>query len=116
MTLQGTTIIVNSTGDSGKQGSTPQTGNTVGGNPEITLRSAIQYADTLSGTSYIDFDIPTSDSSYSSANGGYWTITPNSALPTISHSVILDATTQPGYSTHPVIELTAACAPARSMA
>ena len=67
LTLQGTTIIVNSTGDSGKQGSTPHTGNTIGGNPEITLRGAIQYADTLSGTSYIDFDIPTSDASYSSA-------------------------------------------------
>ena len=102
VTLQGTLIVVNSTGDSGQSGSgTPHTGNTVNGNPEITLRSAIQYANSLSGTSYIDFDIPTSDANYSS---GTWTIAPHSALPTISEPVILNAETQTGYST-PVIAL-----------
>ena len=106
LTLQGTSIVVNSTGDSGQSGSgTPHTGNTINGVGEITLRSAIQYADSLSGTSYIFFDIPTSDGGYNSGSGGYWSIAPNSALPALSDSVTLDATSQPGYSTHPVIEL-----------
>ena len=101
LTLQGTLIVVNSTGDSGQSAHTPQTGNTVNGNPEITLRSAIQYADSLSTTSYIDFNIPTNDANDSS---GIWTISPATALPAISEPVLLDASTQPGYST-PVVVL-----------
>ena len=102
--LKGTTIIVNSTADAGSQGGggSPDTVNLVNGQPQITLRSAIQAADALSGTQYIDFHIPTSDSGYS---GGIWTITPASALPTITTSVYLDGTTQPGYSGTPVVQL-----------
>ncbi len=103
--LHGNAIVVNSTGDSASQGGgSPDTGNTVGGQPEITLRSAIQAADALSGTVYIDFDIPSSDGGYNSGTGS-WTIAPHSVLPSITASVVLDATTQPGYSTSPLIEL-----------
>ena len=106
LTLQGTSIVVNSTGDGGQSGSgTPHTGNTVNGVPETTLRSAIQYVNNTAGTSYIFFDIPTSDAGYSSSSGGYWSIAPTSALPAITEDAIIDATSQPGYSTHPVIEL-----------
>ncbi len=110
LVLTGTTIVVNSTGDAGSQGGgSPDTGNLVGGKAQITLRSAIQAADAATGTSYIYFDIPTSDGGYSSSTAS-WTVTPGSALPAVTASVILDATTQPGYSAHPLIELDGASA------
>ena len=105
VTLQGTTLVVNSTADRAVAGNTPHTGNAVGGNPEITLRSALQYANGVSGTSFIDFDIPTGDGGYNSGSGGYWSFSPNSSYPVINHTVVLDATTQPGYGTHPVVEI-----------
>jgi hypothetical protein len=51
----------------------------------------------------IDFNIQ-SGSGYDSGNG-IATLTPLSALPTITEPVVLDATTQPAYSTYPLIEL-----------
>src|SRR5262249_18097028 len=42
-------------------------------------------------------------------NGGPQTITPLSALPFVTEAVVLDATTQPGYSSgHPLIEISGA--------
>jgi hypothetical protein len=69
-----------------------------------SLRQAILDADNSGVPSVIDFAIPTSDPGYNPSTG-VWTILPASTLPILTHPVVLDATTQPGYSTHPVIEL-----------
>ncbi len=62
---------------------------------ERTLRAAIQEADAQDGTA-IAFDIE---------GEGVHTIQPQSALPPINVPVELDATTQPGYDTTPVVVL-----------
>ncbi len=62
-----------------------------------SLRQAILNADAASGVQTIDFAIPGS---------GVHTITPLSALPTITAPVTLDGTSQPGFAVgQPVIEL-----------
>ncbi len=70
-----------------------------------SLRAAItqvnsDLTDTSASPDQIDFDIPNSDPGY---DRGTWTITPTSALPAITNSVIIDGTTQPTYSGAPVI-------------
>ncbi|MEP6946149.1 MAG: NosD domain-containing protein, partial [Acidobacteriota bacterium] len=62
---------------------------------KCTLRAAIQEANAHAGTDTIQFAIGT----------GLQTITPATALPDISESVTIDATTQPGYVGVPLIEL-----------
>ncbi len=78
---QGTlgTFVVTNTNDSG-------TG---------SLRDAISQADAASGTSTITFDI----------GSGVQTITLLSALPTITNSVTIDATSEPGYNGTPLVQL-----------
>ena len=68
-----------------------------------SLREAITTAD-ASGNSLtqIAFDIPTSDSGYMS---GAWTISPASPLPEVTAPVVLDGTTQPGFTSTPLIVL-----------
>jgi CSLREA domain-containing protein len=61
-----------------------------------TLREAIDDADSTPGLDTISFDIP---------GPGVHTIAPTSALPAIDQPVVIDATTQPGYSGTPLIEL-----------
>lgn len=61
-----------------------------------SLREAISAANTAAGTDTISFDIP---------GAGVHTIQPTAALPTITQPVIIDGTTQPGYSDYPLIEL-----------
>ena len=51
---------------------------------------------------WIVFNIPTSDSGYAS---GIWTISPLSALPEITAQVVLDGSTQPGFTIKPIIVL-----------
>jgi CSLREA domain-containing protein len=63
---------------------------------DCSLRAAIQTANGKDGNDYITFNIP---------GDGIQTIAPTSALPEIIESVFLDATTQPGYSSTPVIEV-----------
>src|SRR6478736_515 len=65
-------------------------------NNDCTLRAALEEANALSGTDTIQFGIP---------GGGVHTITPGSALPTISTVMIIDGTSQPGYTGTPLIEL-----------
>ncbi len=60
-----------------------------------SLRQAILDANANPGTDTITFNI----------GSGVQTIQPLSALPTIADSVIIDATTQPGYSGTPLIEI-----------
>ncbi len=68
---------------------------------ECTLRAAIAEANADANTTYITFDIPVADGGHS---GGVWTINTSSALPTITTSTVLDASTQTGYST-PVVAI-----------
>jgi hypothetical protein len=61
-----------------------------------SFRQAILDANANPGLDYITFNLP---------GAGLKTITPLSPLPTITDPVIIDGTTQLGYSTTPVIEL-----------
>jgi hypothetical protein len=61
-----------------------------------SLREAISYANTHPGLDTLVFEI---------AGPGPYVIVPSSPLPTIIDSVLLDGTTQPGYSSLPIIEL-----------
>ena len=61
-----------------------------------SLRQAILDANALAGTDQINFNI---------SGAGPFTITPLTALPTITDAVIVDGTTQPGYAGTPLIEL-----------
>ena len=73
-----------------------------------SLRQAITTANGLTNDpTWIVFNIPTSDSGYAS---GVWTIAPDSALPNLSAQVVLDGTTQPGFTTAPIIVLSGASA------
>ena len=48
--------------------------------------------------------LPTTDPNYN-ATGNYWSIKPSSILPKITDTLVLDARTQPGYSSKPIVEL-----------
>jgi GH25 family lysozyme M1 (1,4-beta-N-acetylmuramidase) len=67
--------------------------------PEVSLRSAIEYANAQSGPQTIGFDIPDSDPGDAA---GVWTIAAN-ALPGVSVSLTVDGSSQPGYADAPVI-------------
>ena len=64
-----------------------------------TLRDAILQANAASGLDTINFAI---------AGAGTHTIIPTSRLPAVTDPAVLDATTQPGYSGLPLIELNGA--------
>ncbi|MET0383102.1 MAG: right-handed parallel beta-helix repeat-containing protein, partial [Burkholderiaceae bacterium] len=66
-----------------------------------SLRQAITNANASSGADTITFNI---------AGGGVKTITLASALPTVTDTVVLNAETQPGYASTPLIELNGASA------
>lgn len=61
-----------------------------------SLQQAILDANASSGLDTIIFQVP---------GPGVHTITPASALPSITDSVVIDGTTQPGFSGMPVIEI-----------
>jgi len=61
-----------------------------------SLREAITNANATPGTDTITFNIP---------SAGVKTISLLTALPEITESVIIDATTQPGYQGTPIVEL-----------
>src|SRR5262249_33165824 len=63
---------------------------------DCTLREAINRANDETGTDPISFAI---------AGAGVHTITPATALPVITDPVVIDGSTQPGYSGTPLIEL-----------
>ncbi|HAZ47371.1 MAG TPA: hypothetical protein DCZ55_23675 [Cyanobacteria bacterium UBA11371] len=81
--LDATEFVVTNTNDSGAG----------------SLRQAILDANADLGTETIRFNIPGS---------GVRTITPTSALPSITDAVIIDGTTQPGFDNAPIIELNGA--------
>ncbi len=61
-----------------------------------TLRSIIQQVDSDTTPDVIDFDL---------AGTSPFIIQPTSALPEITNSVLIDGTSQPGYSGQPLVEL-----------
>ncbi|MEM1334975.1 MAG: hypothetical protein AAGG08_16115, partial [Actinomycetota bacterium] len=68
-----------------------------------TLRQFIENSNAAGGTQTSNFEIPTTDPGHSS---GTWTIdVAVSELPLVFDGVTLDATTQPGWSGDPVVEL-----------
>ncbi len=83
-------LVVNSIGDE----STSNCGNNI-----VTLRSAIERANSLSGTQIIYFYIP---------GAGPFDIQPASALPNITEAVYLDGTTQKGYDGSPLVSTSGA--------
>ncbi|RMF51195.1 MAG: DUF11 domain-containing protein, partial [Anaerolineae bacterium] len=87
-------FVVNSTGDGADSNTADGACDNGGGN--CTLRAAIQQANAIPGMDIIAFAIPGS---------GVHTIQPLSALPPISDTVYLDASTQPGYAGTPLIEI-----------
>ena len=71
-----------------------------------SLRQAISDSnlDAIDAPNTIDFDIPTSDPGYR-ISGNYWAIMPASPLPSISVPVAIDGTSQPGYTSAPLIDI-----------
>ncbi|MEG4202680.1 S8 family serine peptidase [Microcoleus sp. Pol7_A1] len=71
-----------------------------------SLRAVLTWANSNPGKDTVIFKIPTTDPGYNSSTNSF-TIKPLplSPLPQITDSVIIDGTTQPGFSDRPVIEL-----------
>lgn len=69
---------------------------------QCSLRGAIETANANIGFDLISFNIP---------GGGVQIITPTSQTPPISDRVVIDATSQPGYTNSPLIELNGSSAP-----
>ncbi|MEG4495046.1 S8 family serine peptidase [Microcoleus sp. D3_18_C4] len=71
-----------------------------------SLRAVLTWANSNPGKDTVIFKIPTTDPGYKSSTNSF-TIKPLplSPLPQITDSVIIDGTTQPGFSDRPVIEL-----------
>ncbi|MDP2207278.1 MAG: T9SS type A sorting domain-containing protein [Bacteroidota bacterium] len=67
-----------------------------------SLRAAITLSNGTPGLDLISFNI---------AGGGVQTITPITSLPQLNDPVIIDGTTQPGFSGTPIIELNGGSAP-----
>ena len=96
------TFTVNSTADQGDASAGDGSCATAAG--VCTLRAAIQEANALAGTDTIAFAIP---------GPGPYIIAVNPALPIINQPLILDAQTQPGWTTAgPVVQVDGAAAPA----
>jgi CSLREA domain-containing protein len=85
------TIVVNTTAD-----------DITKGDGSCTLREAINNANTNSDTTNGDClagsPIPTIDAIAFNIQSGQQTIIPNSALPTLTEAVVIDGTSQPGFT------------------
>ena len=89
------TFTVNSTGD--EADTAPGDGVcAVASSGLCTLRAAVEEANALAGSDTIQFNLP--------SEGGY-VISPSSALLEIVGSLVIDGTTQAGYSGQPLVEL-----------
>ncbi len=103
-------FVVNSTGDAPDllvgDGTCTTGSNIIGGDPECTLRAAIEQANDSPGADTIAFDIPTTDTGYSSMPVSF-TIQPDSPLPVIDDEIHLDGTTQSEAATQgrPVVRI-----------
>ncbi len=110
-TVVSSAVVVNSTGNASDAipgDDVCDTGGTNSeGDPACTLRAAIQEANASATIDTVRFAMPATESGHS---GGVWTISPGSALPTVSTAMTIDGTTQPGWTTTPVVELDGALA------
>ncbi|MGI9601211.1 MAG: beta strand repeat-containing protein, partial [Acidimicrobiales bacterium] len=99
-------LTVNTTGDAADaipgDGSCDTGGINSQGDTACTLRAVIEEANALSGADSIVFAIPASEPGHAA---GVWTVIPGSELPSLTGPTTLDATTQTGWSTTPVIEV-----------
>ncbi|MFO7524969.1 MAG: LamG-like jellyroll fold domain-containing protein [Ignavibacteriaceae bacterium] len=86
-------FVVNSTSD--EPDALPGDGSAVSLNGSVTLRSAIQEANTISGEQIIYFYLPGS---------GIQIIQPGSPLPEINDRVFLDGTSQKGFNGLPLVK------------
>ncbi|MDH4280294.1 MAG: right-handed parallel beta-helix repeat-containing protein, partial [Acidimicrobiia bacterium] len=100
-------LTVNSTGDGSDtfpgDGACETGGTNSEGDPECTLRAAIEEANAYvtSGPSSgvaIEFVIPASDPGYATSPRTHWTLTPASPLPSVTEYVLVNATTQTGWA------------------
>ncbi len=98
-------IVVNSTGDAGDlkpgDGGCNTGGTNSDGIAECTLRAAIEEANGT-GAAYIEFEMPVGEAGHSA---GVWTINPATSLPYATGQVVIDASTQAGWSGDPVVAL-----------
>ncbi|NER35226.1 MAG: hypothetical protein F6J93_14650, partial [Oscillatoria sp. SIO1A7] len=69
-----------------------------------SLRAALEWANSSPGKDTISFNIPTTDSGYNSSTEAF-TIRPQSELPTITDSIVIDGSSQTGFASSPLIEL-----------
>ncbi len=110
-----TAVVVNSTGtaaDANPGDGICDTGVlNVSGETECTLPAAEAETDASAGIDLVHFDIPTGDPGHS---GGVWTIQLTAPV-LIDTTSTYDATTQPGFTTTPVIHLDGSNAPASDM-
>ena len=109
-------VTVNSTGngsDNNAGNGVCNTGGTVAGSPECTLRAAIQEANASGVVNTIHFNIPITDGGYTASPVAFRIRPSGSVLPDITGPVVLDATTQPefGAAGRPVIVLDGSLAP-----
>ena len=90
-------LDINSSGDNGDASAGDGLCDTGGlnalGQPECTLRAAIEETNAASGPEIITFDLPVADAGH---GAGVWTIAPTTPLPVISDPVVIDGTTQAG--------------------
>jgi CSLREA domain-containing protein len=95
-TAAATTFTVNSTVDAVDASAGNGVCETAAGNGVCTLRAAIQESNANSGTDTIAFNV---------GGGGAVSIPIASDLPAVSDPVVIDGTTQPGFSGAPIVEL-----------
>jgi len=104
-------FVVNSTGDASDNnpgdGVCGTGGTNTQGATECTLRAAIEEANALAGADSIHFTMPATETGHS---GGVWTIAPGSAFDPIATTITIDGTTQPGWTSTPIVELNGASA------
>ena len=93
--------VITNTGDDGAA-----TGRSVQGSLRQFILNSNAIENALYGPNTSQFAIPTSDNNYDGSGNGEFTITPATALPTITDTIVLDGTTQAGFAGTPIIELT----------
>ncbi|MDX1404915.1 MAG: DUF6701 domain-containing protein, partial [Woeseiaceae bacterium] len=100
--------VVNSTGDASDNNAGDGVCDTGGTNSasaaECTLRAAIEEANAYAGANTITFNMPTTEPGYTASPLSY-TITPATALPTISEQVTIDGSSQPDFPGTPIVLL-----------
>ncbi len=107
-TLASNVVVVNSTGDATDDnpgdGLCDTGGNNSQGATECTLRAAIQEANASALVNTIHFNLPATEAGYV-AGPNYWSIGPGSQLPLVSTTMTIDGSTQPTWTSTPVVEV-----------